>query len=356
MPALVAVGVSSAALAATAPPLHAATVVNVGYGWLVRHGDGAVTSYSTSGKPVVLTKLATGRWDVTFGGIPANPVGVPMVNANNDSPGATCAVEKSFAVAGATPAIHVQFHCGSRAGVPATTGFTVSWTSVKGAHEGWVVTANPLASSTTTTYDWLGQAVTVSRWGTGYYPVTYHGMNDTGGVALATAVEPVFTGRHCVVPGTWMDPGPPETQVHASIRCLDKNGSSADSAAAEHYVAGRGLFTDASALQGYAVVANASALPSAWTFVGASYSYNSKNASTQVIRAAKGVYFVRFDKLAGSKRMAHVDTNVWNASEPRCTADTGVLNPTDAAVGVVCVNLLGQPVDGDFSVTYTARP
>lgn len=68
------------------------------------------------------------------------------------------------------------------------------------------------------------------------------------------------------------------------------------------------------------------------------------------------MYFVRFDKLVGSNRMAHIDTNVWNAPEPRCTADTGVLNATDAAVGVVCVNLLGQRVDGDFSVTYAARP
>src|SRR5512138_2037062 len=92
---LLAVAACAAGLQFSARPASALPPTQ-GYGWLVRAGNGSVSSYNSSGQSVVLQHVATGRWDIAFAGQPQNPYGTPMVSAGNGTPGAICSIEQYF--------------------------------------------------------------------------------------------------------------------------------------------------------------------------------------------------------------------------------------------------------------------
>jgi hypothetical protein len=98
-------------------------------------------------------------------------------------------------------------------------------------------------------------------------------------------------------------------------------------------------------------------LPPHWTTVTAPRSYNSKGGSTQILRFAPGVYVVRFDNLAGSKRMVNITvSDEGSANDKRCGAEASTADGA-AQVVVKCVDgKTGQASDTSFGIAYSARP
>ena len=172
--------------------------------------------------PTRVFREGAGRYRVVFKGLGARfPTNGGHVQVNATGTGKThCkSVEQ-----GTQPDFQVLVWCFTAAGAPADAKFTVLVTP-PAAHLAYALANVPAAASYTPdpTYSWnpVGGAISVSRYGVGTYHITWTGIEaevrDGGGVQV-TAYSPVEA--QCIVLG-WQENG-------ASIKCLGPNGLPVD--------------------------------------------------------------------------------------------------------------------------------
>jgi hypothetical protein len=325
----------------------AATPSQWASGWLTRSPSGGVSSWVSTGAKAQLLDVGGGIWKVTFPGITGG-FGVPAVTPGNDLPGGSCTVDTWTALSGNA---EVTFHCVSRSGAPAKSGFSVSYTSNPGAVEGWAYAQLPNAQGDYTpvlAYDANGGSVTVNHGAVnGSYLVTFDLIEvfPSDGAYTANAVGSTYA--HCTVKS--LDRYPTKTALH--VWCAQADGTPANVPFVAHLVGNRALMGTPTPKAGWAH----DTLPNATgsTIVSGPGVFTSNAQSVSVAHPAHGTYKFTFAGLAWTRsRMAH-------AAGPALLADVSCTTSeakagADAVVTVKCRDELGDAVDVPVDVEYEA--
>ncbi len=340
------------AVAATAGTLTAAhadavTPSQWASGWLTRSASGGVSSWVSTGSKATLLDVGGGVWKATFPGMTGS-FGVPAVTPGNDLPGGSCTVDTWTALSGNA---EVTFHCVSRTGAPAKSGFSVSYTTNPGAVEGWAYAQLPNAQgdyAPALSYDANGGSVTVNHGAVnGSYLVTFDLIEvfPSDGAYTANAVGSTYA--HCTVKS--VDRYPTKTALH--VWCAQPDGTPANVQFVVHLVGNRALLGTSTPKAGWAhdTVPNVSGS----TVLSGAAAFTTSSQSVKVAHPAHGTYKFTFAGLASTKsRMAH-------AAGPALLADVSCSTTTansgaDAVVTVKCRDELGDAVDVPVDVEYEA--
>jgi hypothetical protein len=317
-----------------AAPASATTPSQWAAGWLTRSANESVTSWSTTGAKPAITGHSMGMWTVTFPGITGG-FGVPAVTPGNQYLGGSCTIESYGVISGN---VDITFFCTDRDGTAVESDFTVSYTSIPGATEGWVKADRPARVGSYTPvaqYDASGGQVSVSHYpnAPGYYAVYFPGFTSAPnfGSAIATALG--SAGQCAPAQELWDD------HVVLDVYCTDRNGAPADMEFVAHFVGKRGLLATPAPKSGWATDSN---LALGKTTITKNVRYTSNNKNVVVNHTAKGTFIFTFKGLAGStSRGAHAAS----VSPKALCGAVASASGADAVATVKCVDAEGKPAD-----------
>jgi len=334
-------------LAFSAAPASAATPSQYGAGWLTRNSTGTVTSWSSTGAKPTLSGAVNGRFTATFPGITGG-FGTPSVTPGNEYAGAMCSIDSYPVVAGN---LTVTFHCANVASHAITGDFTVSYTSITGAAEGWVDANQPGFDGTydaKSAYDWAGVAVTIAHNPdlAGEYRVTF-----PGGVAGPTfgsgMVTPVTTGTgHCTAA---IGVGTAATEI--DVYCFDAQGAPKDMRFVAHFVGKRAVLATTAPKSGWALYPGFGQLGQFMPTAAERFTSNGQKVT--IDHRATGAYTFLFKHLGGAASMAaQADVEQGpGTGDVRCGAVASTKG-ADALVTVNCTNTSGAPTDTAVGADY----
>ena len=325
--------------AATPPSSHAA-------GWLTRSSAGTVTSWGTPGTHVTLFGPLSGRYTATFHNV-AGAFGAPSVAPGNQHPGAICSID---AYGNVGNDLDVTFHCSVNGGATATD-FTVTYTSIAGATEGWVDADQAGFNGVyhpALRYNAVSADVTVAHNTTyaGEYLITYPGLVTLPSFGSTTATPVTSGDGHCTTGAElWND------RTVVDVHCFDAAGAPADMHFVSHIVGQRAVLATPTPKSAWAIYPNFSQHGRFVPTQAERYASNGQKAS--INHTAKGKYTFTFTNLAaaaGRGAQAFASGGPGSA-DVRCGAVAST-KAKDAVVTVTCTDKSATPTDATVTANF----
>jgi hypothetical protein len=303
---------------------------------------------NSTGAANTITRLADGVYRVRFtnlAGSSSDPGGNGVSHATAYGSGSShCNVSSTVFV---PPHAESDVRCFDSSGAAVDTRFTVTYAAAVAppADFGYVLSVG-LGSHTPSIdlrFNSTGGVNTVTRTGSGRYTVTMPGLGQAGegGTVLVTAF---LAGSNTCKVGSWVPFG---ADLFIHVKCYRNQGDLQDTRFSVTYARSLSML-GVSRTAGYVWADQ----PTADSYTpNTSYQFNTAGGTNTITRHSTGVYSVFMPNLGGTD--GHVQVVSYGSTSKRCKVVSWFTNGGALQAGVNCFNNNGQPVDTQYTLSYT---